>query len=176
VLRNILIALVLVVLLLAVVIALQPSTFRVSRAATMAAAPPDVFAQVNDFHRWRAWAVNRDPAAKVTFEGPAAGAGAVFRWLGNSEVGEGSMTIVDSQPPGRIRLTQVFVKPFAGSADMLFEFTPVAPGTAVTWTVSGENNFVSKAFCLFMGGMDRMIAPDLEKGLAQLKAVVEGRR
>jgi hypothetical protein len=31
----------------------------------------------------------------------------------------------------------------------------------------------SKAFCLFMGGMDKMIGPDFEKGLAQLKSVAE---
>jgi hypothetical protein len=32
---------------------------------------------------------------------------------------------------------------------------------------------MSKTACLFMGGMDKMIGPDFDKGLAQMKAAVE---
>jgi hypothetical protein len=39
--------------------------------------------------------------------------------------------------------------------------------------MSGKNNFVAKAFCLFMN-MDKMVGGDFEKGLAQLKTVAEG--
>ena len=47
-------------------------------------------------------------------------------------------------------------------------------GTTVTWTMKGRNdNFIGKAFCLVMGGPERMVGPDFEKGLAQMKAVVE---
>jgi hypothetical protein len=177
-LKKILIALVVVVAALAVVIALQPSTFRISRSATIAAAPADVFAQVNDFHNWQAWSpwLKLDPAAKTAYEGAASGNGAVFKWWGNSDVGEGSMTVVDSQPPSRIGITLAFVKPFASTADTVFEFRPAERGTAVTWTMSGENNFISKGFCLFMGGMDKMIGPDFEKGLGQMKTLVEGKK
>jgi hypothetical protein len=42
--------------------------------------------------------------------------------------------------------------------------------------MSGENDFLGKAFCLVMGGMDKMIGPDFEKGLAQMKSVAEGRK
>jgi hypothetical protein len=38
--------------------------------------------------------------------------------------------------------------------------------------MTGQNNFVGKAFCLFMS-MDKMIGGQFEKGLADLKAVVE---
>lgn len=176
VLKKIVIALLVVMAGLAVVIASQPSTFRVSRSATIAAAPTKVFAQVNDFHHWQAWSpwLKLDPATKTTYEGAASGTGAVFKWSGNREVGEGSMTVVDSQPPSQIKITLAFVKPFASTADTVFEFAPAGSGTAVTWTMSGENDFISKGFCLFMGGMDKMIGPDFEKGLAQLKSVAEG--
>ena len=53
---------------------------------------------------------------------------------------------------------------------------PAPAGTTVTWTMSGDNDFLSKAFSLFMGGMDKMIGPDFEKGLAQLKAVAEAKK
>ncbi|HEY8665403.1 MAG TPA: hypothetical protein VIL86_02000 [Tepidisphaeraceae bacterium] len=38
--------------------------------------------------------------------------------------------------------------------------------------VSGDKNFISKAFCMFMN-MDKMIGADFERGLAQMKAVAE---
>jgi hypothetical protein len=79
-LKKIVIGLVAVVAVFAVVVALQPSEYRISRSATVAAPASDVFAQVNDFHNWEAWSpwVKLDPTAKVAFEGPAAGQGAVF--------------------------------------------------------------------------------------------------
>ena len=177
-LTKILIALVIIVAGLAVVIALQPATFRVTRTATIAAAPADVFALVNDFHNWDAWSpwAKLDPAMKTSYAGSPSGQGAVYSWVGNSDVGEGSMTITDSQPASRVNIKLEFIKPFASVADNLFEFAPAAAGTTVTWTMSGDNDFLSKAFSLFMGGMDGMIGPDFEKGLAQMKAVAEGKK
>lgn len=35
--------------------------------------------------------------------------------------------------------------------------------------MSGDNNFISKWMCVFMGGMDKMIGKDFESGLASLK-------
>lgn len=174
--KKILIAFLVVVAGLAVVIALQPSAFTVSRSATIAAAPASVFAQVNDFHNWEAWSpwAKLDPASKVAYEGTASGTGAVFKWSGNEQVGEGSMTIVDSAAAKQIKIRLAFVKPFASTANTIFDFAPAGSGTTVTWTMSGENsNFIAKAFCLFTGGPDKMIGPDFEKGLAQMKAVVE---
>jgi hypothetical protein len=44
--------------------------------------------------------------------------------------------------------------------------------TAVTWTMSGNNNFIGKAICMFMN-MDKMIGGDFEAGLAGIRSVVE---
>jgi Polyketide cyclase / dehydrase and lipid transport len=77
---KILIALVAIVAAFAGFVALQPSEYRIARSATIAAPASDVFAQVNDFHKWDAWSpwAKLDPNAKTTFEGPSAGEGAVF--------------------------------------------------------------------------------------------------
>jgi Polyketide cyclase / dehydrase and lipid transport len=176
VLKKIVIALVVAVAGFAVLVALQPSMFTVSRSTTMAAAPADVFAHVNDFHNWEAWSpwAKLDPKSKVTFEGAESGKGAIFKWSGNSDVGEGSMTIVDSQPARQIRIDLTFIRPFASTAHTVFDFAPAGTGTKVSWTMSGKNdNFIAKAFCLVLGGPNRMIGPDFEKGLAQMKTVVE---
>jgi Polyketide cyclase / dehydrase and lipid transport len=125
---KILIAFAVVVAGLVVVIALQPAEFRVSRRATIAAPAPVVFAQVNDFHNWTAWSpwAKLDPAMKQTYEGASAGAGAVYTWVGNREVGEGRMTIVESRASDLVRLRLDFVKPFAGTSVAEFTFGPRA--------------------------------------------------
>src|SRR5881296_2353488 len=94
-LLKVLIGLAIVIVVFLVIVALQPSEFRIVRSATIAGPPPAVFAQVNDLHKWEAWSPweKIDPALKRTFEGPSAGAGAIYRWVGNNKVGEGSMTI-----------------------------------------------------------------------------------
>ncbi|MFN4261286.1 MAG: SRPBCC family protein [Gemmataceae bacterium] len=169
-------ALVAVVGVFAGVVAMQPSEFHVERSATIAAPPSVVFAQVNDFHHWDAWSpwTELDPDAKVTFEGPAAGTGAIFKWSGNSDVGEGSMTITESQPYERIQIRLDFVKPLAGTSTVHFTFKPQGNQTVVTWSMNGRNNFISKAMCLFMD-MDKMIGDKYEEGLANLNAVVKAK-
>lgn len=167
-------ALVVVVAGLAVVVALQPSDFRISRTATIAAPAPVVFAQVNDFRNWAAWSpwAKLDPAMRQTYEGAPAGAGAIYTWVGNREVGEGRMTIVESRPSDLIRVKLDFVKPLAGTSVAEFTFRSEGDRTAVTWTMTGEKSFVAKAIHLVMS-MDRMIGDQFEKGLAAMKTVAE---
>jgi len=176
-LRKILIALALVVVGFIVVVALQPSEFRISRSATISAPPPQVFAQVNDFRKWQAWSpwAKLDPAAKAEFEGPPVGNGAVFRWAGNDQVGEGQMTLIESRQSDLVRIKLDFVKPMAGTSFTEFTFRPQGDQTAVTWVMSGRNdNFLAKAVCLFMNP-DKMLGGTFEQGLANLKAVAEAR-
>jgi hypothetical protein len=177
-LKKVLIGLAVAAAGLVVVIALQPSTYRVTRSASIAAPPAAAFAQVADFHNWNAWSpwAKLDPSIKQTFEGPASGTGAVYRWVGNKAVGEGNMTILETRPEALVRIRLEFVKPFPSVADTRFEFASAGTGTTVTWIMSGESDFLSKAFCLFMGGMDKAIGPDFEKGLAQMKRVSEARK
>ena len=54
-LKKILIALAAIVAIFLIVVALQPSEFKVERSAKIAAPPAAVFDQVNDFHKWEAW-------------------------------------------------------------------------------------------------------------------------
>jgi hypothetical protein len=155
------------------VVAMQPAEFRVERTALIPAPPSDVFAQVNDFNNWEAWSPwsKLDPSAKNSLEGPPSGTGAIFKWSGNNEVGEGSMTITESRPHELIRIQLHFVKPMEGTSTTEFTFKPEGSQTAVTWSMYGQNDFISKAFCLFMN-MDRMIGDKFEEGLASLSAAV----
>ena len=171
---KIVISVVVVMGVFAVIVAMRPSDFRVERSAVVAAPAPVVFAQVNDLHNWDAWSpfAKLDPAAKQTFEGPRAGTGAALAWAGNRQAGEGRMTITESRPYELIRFRLDFVKPFAVTNTAEFTFTPRGVQTAVTWSMSGRQNFMAKAFCMFMS-MDKMVGGEFEKGLAQMKSVAE---
>jgi len=173
-LKKILIALAAIVVVFVIVVAMQPSEFRVARTATISAPAPAVFAQVNDFHNWEAWSpwAKRDPAMKKAYEGAPAGTGAISTWAGNSEVGEGRTTIVESRPNELIRITLEMFKPFAATNTVEFTFMSEGNQTVVTWSMAGKNNFIAKAVHLFMN-IDKMVGGDFEKGLAQMKSVVE---
>jgi len=165
---------VVIVAICCVVVAIQPAHYHVERSATINAPALLVFNQVNDFHKWDTWSpwARLDPNMKTSYEGAPTGNGAVYSWSGNSNVGEGRMTITDSKPGESIKIKLEFIKPFASTTATVFDFKPQGNQTAVTWTMDGENNFVGKAFGLVMN-MDKLVGGDFEKGLAQMKAIAE---
>jgi uncharacterized protein YndB with AHSA1/START domain len=173
-LKKILIVIGVIVVVFVIIVALQPAEFHIARTATIAAPAEVVFAQVNELKKWDAWSpwIKIDPAMKQTYEGPASGKGAISRWAGNNQVGEGSMTITESRPNELIRFDLEFIKPMAGTSTSEFTFKPEGNRTTVTWSMSGRNNFIAKAMCLFMN-MDKMVGGEFEKGLAQMKSITE---
>jgi len=173
-LTKILIALAVIVVGFIVFVAMRPSEYRVARTTTISAPAPAVFAQVNDFHRWEAWSpwAKLDPAMKHAYEGAPAGVGAIYTWVGNNEVGEGRMTVTESRPSELIRIDLEFLKPFQATSTAEFTFKPEGGQTVVTWSMAGKVNFIAKAVHLFVD-MDKMIGGNFDKGLAQMKSVVE---
>lgn len=151
----------------------RPEDFSVTRTAVIPAAPERVFAIVNDFHKWEDWSpwAKLDPNSKTTFSGPTAGVGAEFTWNGNSEVGQGRMTITDSQPSELIKLDLEFIKPMPGQSVTEFTFQPEGEGTKVTWTMSGKNGFMGKLFSVLMD-CDKMIGGYFEQGFENMKKLL----
>ena len=173
--RKILIALAIILLLLVVVITRRPSDFRYTRSLAIAAPAAAVFAEVNDLHKWEAWSpwAKIDPAMKMTYEGASFGVGSSYSGSGNTEVGEGRSTIVESRPSDLIRMKLEFKRPFAGTNDVEFSFKPEGAQTVVTWTMTGKSNFMGKAVGLVID-CEKMCGGQFEQGLAGLKSVVEG--
>jgi hypothetical protein len=129
---------------------------------------------VNELHKWDAWSpwAKLDPNAKNTFEGPPAGTGAVMCWAGNKNVGEGSMTITESCANELVQFRLEFLKPFKGTNTAEFIFKPQGDQTHVTWSMYGENNFLSKVIGIFIN-CEKMVGGQFEQGFANLKEVVE---
>ena len=164
-----------IILILVVIIAMQPSDFRISRSAAMAAPSEEVFPQVNDFHNWDGWSpwAKLDPTMKQTYDAAPSGAGAIYMWNGSGKVGEGRMTILESRPSSLVRIKLEFMRPFKATNECEFTFKADGQRTEVTWSMTGHNNFMFKAFGLFMS-MDKMLGKEFEKGLASMKSIVEG--
>jgi hypothetical protein len=109
---------------------------------------------------------------KNTYTGPATGVGSVCSWQGNRDVGAGSATIIESKPGELVRIKMDWKEPMEGTSTVDFIFKPEGQKTVVTWHMYGAQNFVGKVMCLFMS-MDKMVGGNFEKGLADLKALVE---
>lgn len=172
--KKILLGLAVVMAVLILLIATRPTDFRYSRSITIAAPPAVLFDQVNDlrkFQEWNPWA-KVDPAAKIAYSGPATGVDSAYSWAGNSNVGEGKMTITESRPNELVQARMDFIKPMAATHTAEFTFKPEGNQTVVTWSMAGQNNFAGKAFGLFLD-CEQMVGNEFSKGLAALKTLTE---
>ena len=152
----------------------QPDELRVERHTSIAAPPEVVFGFINDLHRFTEWSPwqKRDPLMTTAFEGPASGVDASYSWKGNDSVGEGRLTITESQFETKVAMRLEFLKPFEVTNQVEFSVTPAADGTRVTWAMTGKNDFTSKVMAVFID-MEQMIGKDFEAGLADLKKLAE---
>lgn len=152
--------------------------YSVARSIVVQADAARLHELVNDFRHWTTWSPweDLDPALERTYRGPESGTGAQYEWSGNKQAGSGTMRIT-SVTDEAIAIDLTFVKPFPSQNRVLFSFVPVTSGentgaTKVTWGMQGELNGLMRVVTK-VRPMDAMIGPDLERGLAQLKAEAE---
>lgn len=170
-----------VLVLFVAVVATRPSAYHVERKLEIAAPAEFVFGVLNDLHQFaRVWVLfgspweKLDPHMQKTFEGPASGVGQSYAWSGK-EVGKGKLTIEESIPGQKVGMKLEFVEPMKSTATCALTLEGTPTGSFVTWSMEGNHNFIGKAFGMFMN-MDNMLGADIEKGLAQLKTVAEGKQ
>ena len=99
--------------------------------------------------------------------------GANFHWKGNSDMGEGRMTILESKPNEYVKVDLSFIEPFEGKAIAELLLEPTEGGTKLTERTSSDHNFFSKIMCMFMD-MDKMIGDKYEEGFARMNKVLPG--
>ena len=151
----------------------QPDTFTVHRSRQIQAPPEQLRALINDlraFNRWNPYD-KKDPAMQSSYSGPAAGPGARYAFKGNSEVGEGSLTITASTPQ-QVGMRLDMSAPMEAHNDITFTLVPKAGGTEVTWAMRGNCPYIAKLMGLIFD-MDAMIGKDFEAGLAALQQLAE---
>jgi uncharacterized protein YndB with AHSA1/START domain len=152
---------------------LLPSGFRIQRSVEMAAAPDRVYPLIADPREWKRWSVwnRRDPAMAMEYSGAPRGSGARWAWKSASE-GNGEMEFTKVVANERVDYALTFPDMGMRSSGQL-RLEASGAGTRVTWTNEGDmgSNPVNRYFGLFM---DRLVGPDFEGGLKNLKVLVEG--
>jgi carbon monoxide dehydrogenase subunit G len=152
----------------------KPNSFRVERSTTIAAPPEKITALIDDFHQWNAWSpwAQLDPNMKTTYSGPTSGVGSVYEWEGNSKVGKGRMEILAVEPT-KTTIKIDFLQPFEGRNTTDFVLEPQGTATRVNWIMNGPIRFFPGKVMSVFTTMDKVIGPDFDKGLTNLKSAAE---
>ncbi|MCK6428392.1 MAG: SRPBCC family protein [Burkholderiaceae bacterium] len=151
---------------------LLPSQFHVERSVVINAPAEKVYALIADPREWKRWTVwnQRDPAMKIEYAGPPSGVGAKWSWQSKTE-GNGEMEFTEATPPNRLGYRLSFPE-FGMQSKGLLRVVPDGAGVRVSWSNEGDmgSNPLNRWFGLMM---DRLVGPDFEGGLANLKRLAE---
>jgi hypothetical protein len=171
--KGLFFTLLVVAVALAVVSQFLPASYRVERNLIMRASGDKIFPLVNEVRKWpewSAWNTEMDPTLTYTYEGPESGPGAISKWEGK-KTGQGMLTITEADPAKGIKYDLSFEHGRYISKGFI-TFVPAGTDTKLVMGVTGEvsRNPMDRWFSVFM---EKLVAPDFEKGLAKLKKVVE---
>jgi len=115
-----------------------------------------------------------DPAMKTEFRGVDGTIGFVSAWDSkNPDAGKGEQKIIEIDEGNRIDYELHFIEPFESTDFAYMTTTAVNDSvTSVKWGFNGEMKYPMNLMMLTMN-MEKMLAPDLENGLNDLKALLE---
>lgn len=152
-----------------------PKSYDVFRTVEIAKPKNEVFnylKSLKNMDDWSPWA-KKDPNMEKKFTGADGEVGCVSYWNGNKQVGEGEQEITKIVDGKRIESELRFLKPWKSTSDCYIDVEESGNGnTKVKWGFSGKNKFPMTIMSLFKG-MDSMVGPDFEEGMASLKTVME---
>jgi hypothetical protein len=115
-----------------------------------------------------------DPNMKKEYTGTDGTVGFVSAWDSeNKDAGKGEQKIVNLIENKQIDYELHFIKPFE-STDQAYMTTAAVNDsvTTVKWGMKGEMKYPMNMMLLFMD-MEKMLAPDFENGLSNLKSILE---
>lgn len=174
VLLRILVGLVSLIVLLAVASLFLPREVLIERSVRIAAPAEKIFPYVNSLQKTEEWSpwLALDPNVTLTYSGPDSGVGNTLEWLSdNPQVGAGRQEITLSNPYDRVETALDFGS--RGTAKAYFALLGEGDATDVTWGLISDAGF--NPIARWMGLiLDGLVGPDYEKGLANLKALLEG--
>lgn len=172
ILKNILIALGVILVIAAIGIYFLPGHYQISNSIEINKPVNVVYSQVADYSKWKAWSpwAEMEPDAKSTVEGEPGAAGHKMSWEGD-KLGVGSMTIADVNPNVAIASDLDFLKPMKATAKDYWKFEAEGNKTKATWISSGDLSYpLGRLFGL---SIDKMIGDTERHGLDNLKKVCE---
>ena len=169
-----LVILVLAIILIALYL-IAPKSYRVVRQVVIDKPNEVVFAYIRSLKAQNDWSVwsQMDPNVVNTYTGIDGQVGFVSAWEGNKAVGKGEQEIMKITEGSRVELELRFVKPFKSQAQVYIATSAISLNqTEVEWGMTGTMPFPMNLFLLF-SNMDKSIGNDFEKGLSNLKDILE---
>ena len=150
-----------------------PGHYRVERSVEIRAKPEAIFPLVGDLKAWRKWGVwfSRDPDMKIAYSPVTGEVGSWSRWASKSQ-GDGAMTVTVLRPGEDFEYRMEFSDMGMVSRGVV-AFSPTARGTTrVAMAMEGDlgHSPLNRWMGLFM---DRLVGPDFDEGLANLKRISE---
>ncbi len=170
-LKILLIALASLIIIFVAVNFFLPAKYHFSKSIEIRTEAVEAFNLVNTMKNWEKWSPwqEKDPKSVISYVGSESGKGASFSWKSNNDkVGNGKMTITDSKPLKSVTLDLEFEQ-MKGSI-IEITFAEQKGKTSVTWNLKNDLNFFMR-WAGFI--MDKMLAPDFEKGLSNIKKICE---
>ncbi len=165
-----------IIALIIILAVIAPKNYDVSRSTTIARPRSEVFNYLRSLKNqseWSPWE-KKDPDMKKQFEGTDGEVGAISKWQGNKDVGEGEQEIIRIVDGEALETKLRFFKPWKSESDAYIRTTDSEDGgTLVTWGFAGKNKFPFSIMMLFMN-MDKSVGKDFEEGLGMLKTRLEG--
>jgi hypothetical protein len=169
VLRNLVIAIAVLLVLLVVIAFFLPGTFSVQRSAVIAAPAERIYAKFatpRTWAAWSAWTTEADPTLVYTYAGPDSGVGAIMKFTAK-KMGNGELEIVEAVPVRSVR----YALRMTGT-DMKVNghvtLEPAEGGTKVTWHDTGDLG--RNVLLRYLGPMlDKNLAAAYERSFAGLR-------
>lgn len=142
----------------------------VERTERIAATPEELARRIADLPGWVDWSPweGLDAGLDRQYGGEPGTVGSSYAWSGNRKAGAGRMEITAIDADG-VGIALDFTKPFPSSNRIRFVLTPEGDGTRVIWRMESPRTFMTRLF-----NVEKLVGKDFEKGLRQLKQVVEG--
>jgi len=153
-----------------------PNRYSVERQVTIKKSKQEVFDYIvllKNQDNFSVWA-NMDTQMKKTYKGEDGKVGFVSAWESKlDDVGKGEQEILKIVGNERIEYELRFIEPFEANDLAYMQLSEISPTeTTVTWGFKGEMAFPMNIFLLFMD-MEKQLGGDLQKGLDNLKTVLE---
>lgn len=170
ILKYLFFLLLILVIGLSIYVAIQPSSYSITRTRTIHANPPVVFNYVEDLKNWQDWIywTAGNTGTKITFGETTKGIGANFRW--NNDKIKGKLETTALTP--HTHIDQELLYGEHEPAHISWIFKPEDNNTKVTWKTEGPLNFISKAYILWKGSLSGRVGPQLERSLEKLDSLV----
>jgi hypothetical protein len=174
ILKNVVIAVAVLLILLLAVAFFLPATFSVQRSAVIAAPAEQIYAKFatpRTWATWSAWTTEADPTLVYTYAGPDYGVGAIMKFTAQ-RMGNGELEIVEAVPSRSVgyelRMTGTDMK-----VNGQVTLEPAEGGTKVTWHDAGDLG--KNVLLRYLGPMlDKNLAAAYEKSFAGLRREAKG--